>query len=45
MNLVSPGILSLIQLGRDALIRLNTEIEKEGPDWWRGYEEKKKKAK
>lgn len=28
---------------RDTLTRLNAEIEKEGPDWWRGYEEKKKK--
>ncbi|MCI0639074.1 MAG: sulfatase-like hydrolase/transferase [Gemmataceae bacterium] len=27
------------------LRRLNAEIEKEGPDWWRGYEEPKPKKK
>lgn len=28
---------------RETLIRLNAEIEKEGPDWWRNYQEGKKK--
>lgn len=30
---------------RAVLVRLNTEIEAEGPDWWKGYTEKKKGAK
>jgi arylsulfatase A len=30
---------------RERLIRLNTEIEKEGPTWWQGYVEAKKKKK
>jgi arylsulfatase A len=29
---------------KKTLIQLNTEIEKEGPDWWKGYSDKKKKA-
>jgi arylsulfatase A len=30
---------------RDTLIRLNREIETEGPTWWRDYAEKKKQVK
>ena len=30
---------------RATLVRLNTEIEKEGPTWWQGYTDKKPKAK
>lgn len=43
-NLATKEAAKLDEL-RALLARLNTEIEKEGPTWWRGYEQKKKKGK
>jgi arylsulfatase A-like enzyme len=43
-NLAATEAAKLEQM-RALLVSLNTEIEKEGPTWWRGYEEKKKKPK
>ncbi|MCI0684249.1 MAG: sulfatase-like hydrolase/transferase [Gemmataceae bacterium] len=43
-NLAAKETAKLDEL-RGMLVRLNTEIEKEGPTWWQGYEAKKKKAK
>lgn len=40
-NLAETAPDKLAQLQR-MLRKLNTEIEAEGPTWWRGYEEKKK---